>query len=495
MVLRVPTVVQPVINGDESIYAIVASQMRQGFWPYTTAFDHKPIGIYYHFALAQMIGGDTPAASRWVGIVVVAVGTAVLFWLLRRGFGLGPVFAFVLSVGFVLASSGLGGNAANSEIIVNAYTLAWLILLVTARAPALPRMLAAGALMGVSFQVNYLTGFILVGLAVGVLCAAAWTERGRLVPTLRRTAGSGALMLAGFAVANVVFLLPLALRGDLFAYFAEQAAFLTGYHPGAQGMPAVQNVAITLRDLAPILFVGGFLGVLGTWRAIRSHRDMPDAHRLVPAIFIASGVLAGSLVAAVASGHFFDHYFLLLLPGAFVLIGAGLAAAGSDRRFRALVLVVTLGCSVGLGLSGFLETARGGLELARRAMGEPSRPDRLIQVATAAQHHLPPGGMIYVTCAQPVLYQMLGSDLPTRYFYYLHHMNRSYTRAVGITPEAEVAAVMDKRPDLVVVGGNGTCAGVTEADAAMMRDALRTTGYRKVDTVAGHEIFLIAARG
>ena len=44
-----------VVNWDESLYFLVSHDLLQGHVPYTATFEHRPIALYYVFALAQIL--------------------------------------------------------------------------------------------------------------------------------------------------------------------------------------------------------------------------------------------------------------------------------------------------------------------------------------------------------------------------------------------------------------------------------------------------------
>src|SRR4029079_5973964 len=71
LLLRGPTFGLSEMSWDETAFVLVAREILNGHWPFTTLFDHKPIGLYFHFAAALALFGDDPIAARMLGWIVV----------------------------------------------------------------------------------------------------------------------------------------------------------------------------------------------------------------------------------------------------------------------------------------------------------------------------------------------------------------------------------------------------------------------------------------
>ena len=92
-------------NGDEFFFSVIAGQWLHGGMPYVTAFDVKPPGIFFIYAVAQALFGASYATIKGLEIVAVAAGAGALF--------------------VMLSAAGLKRLAAWSAVLYPVYTLAF----------------------------------------------------------------------------------------------------------------------------------------------------------------------------------------------------------------------------------------------------------------------------------------------------------------------------------------------------------------------------------
>ena len=64
LVVRGPTRLPSAIEGDESLYLLIADRMRLGELPYTGVWDHKPAGLYLLFHWSLEVFGRHVASVR-----------------------------------------------------------------------------------------------------------------------------------------------------------------------------------------------------------------------------------------------------------------------------------------------------------------------------------------------------------------------------------------------------------------------------------------------
>ena len=126
--LRAPTLQRSVIDWDESLYVIMADQWARGHGPYTTVWDHKPIGVYFIFRLALAFWRSV-ASLRIVCTVFIFLG-ALLIRELARALRGDDKAGLVAAVCYPAMSLALDGTAANTEHFFMPFTLlgAWVLL-------------------------------------------------------------------------------------------------------------------------------------------------------------------------------------------------------------------------------------------------------------------------------------------------------------------------------------------------------------------------------
>jgi 4-amino-4-deoxy-L-arabinose transferase-like glycosyltransferase len=61
------------LDQDETIYALVALELLSGELPYQAIFDHKPIGIYYIYAIFMGLFGKSFYAIRIMTMLMIVV--------------------------------------------------------------------------------------------------------------------------------------------------------------------------------------------------------------------------------------------------------------------------------------------------------------------------------------------------------------------------------------------------------------------------------------
>ncbi|MEO5599039.1 MAG: hypothetical protein ABIQ66_10515, partial [Novosphingobium sp.] len=295
-------------DADEYAFALVARDILHGKLPYSGAFDNKPVGLNYLFALAEWLGGQSVAAIHGLGLVASALAA----WLIHksaRALEASPPIALALAALFVLEALWLGGWASMSEVIVA--PLLCLANLLLVRAPHGSRSLyfGIGLIAGLACQITYLAAPCFGLTVLGMLL----TSGEKLTERLLR----GVLATLGLVAAIALVWLPQIVSGDWLGYVDEQLA----YH-GHYRLPPPPGWLWRENFLGPLVLLG--LPVAAIW-AVRLR-----AGALVwpPRLFwIIALQLIGGMIAAIASNRLYTHYLILTLP-AFALLPAIITADG-----------------------------------------------------------------------------------------------------------------------------------------------------------------------
>lgn len=139
--------------------------------------------------------------------------------------------------------------------------------------------------------------------------------------------------------------------------------------------------------------------------------------RLSPAPFLL-GFLATSFVAVCPGFYFREHYFVLLLPAAALLVGAAIAAARAALPGVPWAPILLLVAALGQGLyaeRGLLLAATG-REATRLVFGANPFPEA-VEVGTYLREHSEPGDRIAVIGSEPEILFYAGRRSATGYIY------------------------------------------------------------------------------
>jgi 4-amino-4-deoxy-L-arabinose transferase-like glycosyltransferase len=427
--LRWASFLPSVIDWDESLYILQAREWLRGNWPITGVWDMHPVGAPAVIALAFLAFGESIATVRLLGVICVAATGYALIALVRV-MGGGRALGFASAALYAGHSILLGGLSSNTEILFAPLVVSALALAL-AGGPPWPRLLGMGALIGLALVIKPVVAP--EGCLAFALLAWPWLRARRWRSLILAAGAYLGMCLAPTALAGFVY----ALRGG-FAEWAE-ATLLAPFVYAAAGVTletALYRIVTTALALRWLLVLGLLLPLL----LLR----WPDAALRRLALFGLGWLLVG-LLAVVGPGHFFPHYFLILLPPLSLLAGVGLfAAARLLAGARAAPLALGLAALVALDILGGDLQSR----LHRGfAMGSPDAPRR---IAAIVNDELRPGETIFVANYQPVVYFLTRAALPTR-FPFPVHLTGSFGSLAGVDTDAEVARILAARPRFIVL--------------------------------------------
>jgi hypothetical protein len=285
---------------DEAVYAVVARLLLEGDQPYRDVFDHKPPGVYLWYSLAFLVFGESEAGPRVLGALALS-GTAAatmvaagMLWGDRARWLAGAVFGLSCGAAFIRPH-------ANVEPFM-VLPMSWsLVFGLRARAG---RGAGNAAAAGVLAALACLTKPVAAGNAVLVLwlCVSGsnWRQAG--------------WWLAGFAGPVCTVVAWLALTGGLSrAVYANVTynALYTAQVPLSTKIWLFHTYGrLVGMATAPLILGAG----LGTWQLV-ARRRRGD--------LIAVAWLAASGLGAAATGRFYAHYSIQLLPAGALMVAGG----------------------------------------------------------------------------------------------------------------------------------------------------------------------------
>lgn len=400
-VTRVPALAHPRALSDEAYYAVVANEMLHGGLPYRDAVDRKPPLLYGIFWAVFRVAGH----PNWPAVHLAAVGwtlatMALLFLLGRQLFTPRTGAIAALLYGAFQPYLTITNLAFNGEMMMNLPAVgAMAIALRPGRRPLGLDPLLAGGLVAIACLIKQPAGIVLVPLTLYCLHPAYRRSRGYGTGTAWWHAS---LVGAGFALVLAIAALILSHFGIL----AEAWYWTVRNHDVPHGpfdLVFWERAARTGWQFG--LFCGPLL--IGSWLSLRHSPERWRGHEAERDALIV--FLLVSLAGTAASGRWFTHYFLQLLPPLALLAAPALGESwqtpsptpGARRLCR-----LTLGWTVLSVLVSFVIGLYSGLL-------EPRTPSP----ATAwLRGHVESGDRIFVWGQDPHYYLDTGTRPASRYF-------------------------------------------------------------------------------
>ncbi|MDN3568046.1 glycosyltransferase family 39 protein [Paeniroseomonas aquatica] len=444
VLLRLPSFLQSVIDPDESLYVLQAREWLRGGWPYVAVWDMHPVGAPALVAAGFAILGESIAAVRLLGAAAVAVTGFLLFRtvVLARGDRLTGLAAGVLYVAHSLLP---GGLATNTEILMAPLVVGgWMLAIIAVRdmqerrrAPTAMLVMGMGLCFGGALWIKQVAA-PQACLAFAAVVALALASR---LMSLRRLLLLALVFALACGLPSLATGLVYALRGTFGLFYEANVVAPLRYAAGG-GLPSVVSlrliVAAMLQAAWLLALAAVAVGMALRGRALTGWRQ--DA--LLP--FAAAVWLAGAVMSIVLPAKFFDHYFMLWFPPLCLAAAAGLRGilnVEARRPRLALVAAVLLLASMPV-LGDFTARARNGFAL--------RLPDPSEVVAATIRQSLPPGETAFLVNYEPIVYFLADIPLPTRMPFW-EHLVGDFSNALGQDSDEELAAVLERRPYLIVI--------------------------------------------
>lgn len=502
---------------DQGIYALVATRMLHGIAPYRGTWDFKPPGIYFVFALAEVLFGSSMYAVR----ILEAAGFASLIWACavfsRRHVGsatagvIGGALAILIHAQLEFWHTAQPGG-------FGAILLIWALVCATFEPTAADSRgalkqtaawCAAGALYGCAALLKPPFGG---GLLVSVAVVAYRRGRGGIAlsrwQALRAPAAAMGLGAVLPVLLTVAYFLAKGAWSDLYAALFVFAPHYTALSFRVSWFPqlflhALREWAFTFSAVAP---VGLALLLLLPPLSPREREGMVHV----------AGLIAAVLVGVAIQAKFFPYHFDAALPLTALLAGWGFWKLWIRAHRQPLGVVAVLAL-VGILLQARSVTgdllpdtfsARCRMRLA--ALLHPAARARINEhlysvrevnsganrrVAAWVDAETRPGDSVYVWGFEPVIYLLADRQPASRYIYDVPQRvswGRDRARA------ALLADLRRSRPAVILVEHNDRFPWVTgdmlDSAGSLQRFpallALLHTGYHSVGGIERFEIYV-----
>ncbi|MFA5140526.1 MAG: glycosyltransferase family 39 protein [Elusimicrobiota bacterium] len=287
------------LERDEGEFAYMGQLLLQGIPPYAEAYNMKMPGIYAAYALIMAAFGQTCAGIRLGLLFVHAATTAVLFLLAKRLLGTRAALVSVCSFVMVSLSQSVLGAFAQAEHFVILCSVAGLFLLIRSRGT----LFAGALLLG--------TGFLMKQHGAAFIAMGAFILGRRL-----KEPRACAVFLCGVILPFALTCLILALAGVFSRFWFWTFTYAYEYATAT----SLREALLTLADRLPAL-----VSTTWPWWVLAGFgaASLLQDKKLRPAAPFLAAFLGFSVLSILPGFYFTRHYFLLLLPAAALLAGAG----------------------------------------------------------------------------------------------------------------------------------------------------------------------------
>jgi hypothetical protein len=403
------------LERDEGEYAYGAQLMLDGKEPYEHIYSVKLPGIFLVYAGIISLFGETVAGIHTGLMLVNMLSALLLFATARRLVGAAAGLTAAICHVVLSASQSVHGVFANSEhFVVPAAILGFFLLLVEKSRQNYALIFLAGLSFGTGLLIKqHGAAFILFGALVIIIEGPVLRVDG-LPKLLRREA----VYWIGALLPYSLICLWFAAIGTFERFWfwtVKYAGTYTTLVPPELAWGMFKTRAADIAAGAPLLWLFFLWGLAGLfWN--------PELRRIRVLLLSFLGI---SFIAVMPGFYFREHYFLLLLPAASLVIGSGIPSLQRlfGRYVRRNWATTALACSVAaLCLLTAIYTQREFLffmtpnQASRSTYGSNPFPESM-ELAKYLREHSCPEEPIAVIGSEPQIYFYSGRRAATGYIY------------------------------------------------------------------------------
>jgi len=316
------------LGRDEGGYAYVGREILSGALLYRDAFDLRPPGPFYLYALALAVVPATPAGIH-VFLHLYNLATCLALFSLARALGTSTAAALWTALAYAVASSlpGVQGFQASSELLM----LLPLVLAMRLALASGPRRRGALVLAGVLTALAcWIKQTAFLSLAFLPFWIALVPRRPRAEAARDLLAFGGGAVAVSLAIVGA-FASAGVLRELLYWSFEHPLLYARTDFLFGRAMAQLWE----LLSGSPVLSAAALVGLVVAARRARRQ-----------AVFLFA--LLGLSLVAVLPGKAYEHYFVQLLPPLCLAAGIGLDACVSRVREPRMRVAATLAAGAAL---------------------------------------------------------------------------------------------------------------------------------------------------
>jgi 4-amino-4-deoxy-L-arabinose transferase-like glycosyltransferase len=312
------------LDCDEAAYAYIGRCLDEGAVMYRDLTENKPPGGYWLYALAIAVGGSTEWTIRLMPLPMVVLTISLVWWLaLRlRGPGAACLAAFLYAV--LSTDPYLYGNGANFEHAINLASTASLAWLVWGESrPGRWPLLASGACLGLACLIKQVVVLDAPLFALFLLARSGRGDRGRDRFLDVAVLGGGFLLVWGL---SALVLLAQGAGYDAYVDIFQYGRALATDTPPEPNAPSgwIRWVTGNADPQGRLPWPFGRTDYLvwwgtGSWpvwlAAVPAVLGLGLARSSTPARRLVAAWTVSAWVQVALPGLFWQHYYLLPLPG------------------------------------------------------------------------------------------------------------------------------------------------------------------------------------
>ena len=314
--LRLPSFWLPLINTDESQFAVYADVLLRGGIPYLHSVDTKPLGIYTFFEICFWLFGKNNMIAVHIVSALCVLVTAGCCWKIAEKL-IPARWAYGAALFYIVATTTYTPKYLSTSIalIMMLPLSASLLCLLQWEEKEKSRWLfLSGLLLGLGCLFKYQGG---VQLVVGICYLLFFSPKGKI----RHALWYG----LGWIVVGVLYLLYLRHLGVLREFYFWSLKGSVQY---------LSDSGKALHFFKQLTIRGGSF-VLCNWIVWRLAGRQAFAHfkkNQDPRWTLMLLWLVFSFVAVSAGSRFYDHYFIQLVPALAILAAGALPSVQNIRR-------------------------------------------------------------------------------------------------------------------------------------------------------------------
>ncbi|HWY76265.1 MAG TPA: glycosyltransferase family 39 protein [Verrucomicrobiae bacterium] len=302
------------LERDEGEYAYGGQLILDGIPPYALAYFMKFPGVHFAYAILMSLFGQTTAGIH-LGFLAVNAATILLVYLLgKRLIGRGAGVAAAAVYAIMSLSPAVLGFAAHATHFVVFCALGGILLLLRAiDSGRLAECFLSGVLLGISILMKQPGAFFLLFGLVVVMCTEATRRPFQLPALLTKTIA----FIIGGGLPLVVTCLLLWWAGVFRQFWFCTVTLVRTYattNSFGEGRRLLYGYIHLLLGYDAVFWILGGLAMIVLLFDGKAGRARP---------FII-GLVLFSGIAASQGLYFRPHYFVMMLPGLALAIGAGL---------------------------------------------------------------------------------------------------------------------------------------------------------------------------
>jgi 4-amino-4-deoxy-L-arabinose transferase-like glycosyltransferase len=453
--VRFPSFFYSVFDWDESSMIIMGQNILDGNIPYVAAWDHKPPGIFYIYALFILFFGKSIAAIRLGAIYCIFIASVLLY---RTGETLQGRTAGLISAVFliVFVTSRRWGLSTMPEHIMLVPISLVLYILLTEKINNIFALIL-GVVLGTGILLK--TTMVFESLAVFIILLFGFIEPDmRFSERIKRC-----IVLVSGIFIPIIFMLCYYFVNDELSVYLKTNFFMAVEYVG--GVSIQKKLVIFLDSIKSdisggniLIWVSFLLGML----YIFFSRRMDDKYKRFLAVAFIIYSLQMFLVFFSGSGSGY-HYLILTIPVMSLVsgtvFGIWLTRGHTYKTIlnSAVLLVIVIGLLYPLNeLIG--EKYR---QVASRLVNgrQPLMDDTCYKIAGFLEDRGVENQYIYMLNECHIVYWLTGSRYPTRYIHPSNIFKREYMLKIidgpGTTKEGELQKILSRKPAFIVYKQKG----------------------------------------